>query len=271
MVQHNNGPIIRSNFPRAGSLSGTQKRSEFITDLLSILGDTRLLWLPLTTETTTSIDESRNARTLTYSKDITTWDTPGPVPLGSGSFLTFDGVDEEADTPDVDGLSFGDGVADEPFSIVALINPTDSTNSAILSKRNSSSVREWLFWVNGEDQLEFTLYDESSNGIIARDYSTTVPEGAWALGVATYDGSASVTGINLYLDAAKVDDTDNSSGVYTATENTAALVRLGFMDTTPAVLFDGSMALVALVAKALGQDEIWAVKAAINAYFALSL
>src|SRR3990167_8361400 len=124
MVLHD-GPLIRSPWGRValpGTSVGDQKRDEFIHDFLAIVGDCRLLWLPRNTETTTSTTVDRNARTITYDATIAARKSP----LGSGVAVTFDGTDQEGDTPDTANLSFGDGAADLPFSVLALIKPTEA-------------------------------------------------------------------------------------------------------------------------------------------------
>src|SRR3990167_9855746 len=103
--------LVRSRsayVPTPGTPEGDRVRDQFYHDLLAILGDTRLLWVPETGETTTSTDRSRNARTFTYSKSVATFDTASPLRQGSGLYVHFDGTDEEADVPDNDDFSFGD-------------------------------------------------------------------------------------------------------------------------------------------------------------------
>ena len=259
----------------ARNRTGDQVDRQFVCDMLAILGDCRLLWLPSLTDTTTSTGKSRFAATVTYSESLASFDTR-PVRLGSGVAVAFNGTDEEGDTPDNDRYSFGDGAADEPFSVVALVNPTDATNSVISSKWDESggNQAEWLFYLNASDYPQISLHDSSANADIGRSDATALTQGSWALLVATYDGSAASTGIRVYKDAARVDDTDNNSGTYTAVENEGAVPALGYSlnsGGTKINFFDGSMALAALAAKELGQDEVWAVKELVNAHFGLSL
>ena len=69
------GTIIESPYGVApvGSPMGDAVRDQFYHDLMDILGDVRLLWVPQLGESTGSTDRSRNARTITYSKDVTTY------------------------------------------------------------------------------------------------------------------------------------------------------------------------------------------------------
>ena len=63
--------------------TGDQVDRQFVHDLLSVLGDCRLLWLPNLTDTTASTDESRHAAVITWSESLATFDTARSR-LGSG-------------------------------------------------------------------------------------------------------------------------------------------------------------------------------------------
>lgn len=254
-----------------GTPSGDQVRDAFYSKLLAILGDVRLLWVPETGETTTSTDRSRNARTLTYDATVAARYSP----LGSLWALDFNGTTHEADTPDADGLSFGDGAADQPFSIVVLVNPDNVTSRSILTKYDAATgdtKREWEFQLNGSPRIDLTLWDESAAATIVAT-STGVPVTGLQLLSATYDGSAANTGIRLYRNGLGIARTLAGTGTYTAMENTASLVRLGFRQGTAAGerFFDGQMAFVALVGRMLSADEQWSIKELVNSYYDLSL
>ena len=250
-------------------------RASFIGQLLRLLGDTRLLFLFDSTGTTIT-DKSRNARVLTWSKAVQTFDIP-PVPLGYGTAVVFDGVDEEGDIPDAANLSFGDGAVDEPFSIVVLVNTDQITAIAsILAKATfttGSTAREWVFTQNGDGTWSFVVYDESANANIAVTDTAALTVGAWTLLVGTYDGTGANTGLRIYKDAVQTSDSRGSSGTYVAMENTTALVRLAFEQGASGTIrfWDGRIALVALCAKELTVDEVWNIKEWVNSWFGLSL
>lgn len=273
MVLRAPGPIIRSGFPRAGSLLADQQRDAFEAKFLDICGDTRLLYLPRGTETTTSTDRSRNARTFTYDATV----AARYATLGSGVSVDYDGSANEADVPDAGNLSFGDGAVDQPFSVVVLANVDDTAAlQMLLSKYDittGSTKKEWRLQVDSLDRLAFYLEDDSASALIGRVDSAGTVQGSWALFVATYDGSAASTGIRLYQNGALVDDADDNSGSYVAMENTASLVRLGFSQgaAAGANFFNGRMALAALVAKEISQDANWAIKSLVNSFFDLEL
>ena len=267
--------------PRAGSPAGDMARDSFYADLLKLFGDTRLLWVPEPTETTTSTDRSRNARTITYNESVVSFDAV-PEVLGAGTAVNFNGTDEEADTPDVDALSFGDSVLDSPFSVVVLCNPDAVTDELVhlLSKWDnsdgSSQLREWRVTIDGSGYPTIELYDESANAYIGRQDRTALTVSTWVMLTFTYDGSRSNTGLRVYVDASRLDDANVTSGTYVAMETLATVVNLATMkDTgaTPATSgeFDGKIALAAVIARQLQPDNIWAVKELLNAFYDLEL
>ena len=266
----------RPNPLRQGSRSrrGDQVDQEFDAAVLELLGDARLL-LRFDKSGTTLTDVSRNARTLTWSEAVQGFDTP-PAELGSGYRVAFNGTDEEGDIPDADGLSFGDGAYDSPLSIVALVNQTATAGiKTILSKYDlttGSTKREWWLYLDASEKLTFELYDESAGAKVGRLYNTALAAGSDLFVAATYDGTGASTGIRLYSAGSRVDDTDSSNLSYTAMENTASLVRLGFSQGAAAAanFFKGSMQRVALTGKHLSQDDMWALKERCNGYFGLS-
>ena len=259
-----------SRLARAGTPVGDQKRNEFLHNLEHILGDSRLIWLPKKGDTTTTTNASRHARTLSYDASVASRRSL----VGSGVAIEFDGTDDEADTPDQGNLSFGDGAVDQAFSVFALVNLDDSTSSVVLSKFDTSAGQEeWLFELDASDRPRFALYDDSASARIGRLDATALAQSAWKLLVATYDGSRASTGMRLYLDGARVDDTDDNVGTYTAMENGTELVALGYRQAAGAKenFFDGKMALVGLAAKELSEEEVWVLKEAVNGYFDLSI
>ena len=250
---------------------GDQVDREFDAALLDLLGDVRLL-LRFDNSGATLTDRSKNARTLTWSEDVSAFDTP-PVELGSGYAVTFNGTDEEGDTPDSDELSFGDGAVDQPFSIVALVNPSDATDSTILSKLNVNiGGGEWRFFLDGSDHPHLELQDQSTDKHLGRSDATALAQNTWSLLVATYNGTGAEPGIRIYLNGVRVDDTSNTSAGYVAMENGTQAVGLGFNPAGAlSHYFDGAMALVALTAKCLLPQEAWALKEHCDGYFGLSL
>lgn len=256
--------------PVPGTDAANQKRNELIANLYILTGDLRFLLLPKITDTTASTDPSKNgvADGIAYDSSIAGKLTT----VGSGVAITFNGTSTEADIADNDNFSFGDGFQDDAFSIFALVNMTDATNSTILSKWDvTATLREWRFHFDANDDLTLELYDESANTYIGRKDDTAFTQGAWKLVVATYDGTATNNGIRIYIDRSRLDDVDVSSGVYVAMENTAQEVEIGEITDSDKLMFDGKLAMVGLTGKALTHSEVASMTYLVNSFFGLSL
>ena len=133
-----------------------------------------------------------------------------------------------------------------PFSISGWCNMTDATNFIIVSKYNvGATLREWLFYSDVSDKLFFHIYDETNDTHITRYYNTTIAsyQGTWIHVVGTYDGTTSKTGINIYLNGVKIDDTDGSSvGALVSCRDTNTVVSIATANSTYAVgLIDNVM------------------------------
>ena len=83
------------------SRTGDQVDRQLVHDLLAVLGDCRLLWLPDLADTTTSTERGRHAGTITWSESLGSWDATR-ARLGAGVAVAFNGTDEEGDVPDAD-------------------------------------------------------------------------------------------------------------------------------------------------------------------------
>ena len=156
----------------------------------------------------------------------------GGVPFTNTYSMSFDGIDEWFNVADNDNLSFGNGTTDSPFSISAWVKMNDATRFRIVGKYDSNL--EYLFSTGGTDKIVFNCYDNSTSARIGRQYSTALTsfEGQWIHLVATYNGSSSSSGLKIYLNGSRVDDTDSNSGTYTAMENTTAPLEIGKNLTT---------------------------------------
>ena len=265
-------PIPNIHAP-PGSLLGDASRMEFIQTMLSIARDVPMFWLPKSTETTTSTGVDKNAKTITYDATVAArWNA-----LGSGLELDFNGTDSEADTPDTADLSFGNGSVDSPMSIVFL-GDTDTIAAGtrdILTKLDlttGTTLREWTLF-NSTATLAFRLWDESAVAYIGKSVASYFAADTRVFGAVTYDGSGAESGIRVYKDAASSTLTADSSGTYVAMENTASLVRLSMEKgaAAQANFWNGKLSLVLLANVQLSQEDLWAMKAAVNSFYGLSL
>ena len=153
--------------------------------------------------------------------------------------LYLNGTSSYVTVADDDKLSFTDGTDDLPFSISAFIKMTDATLFSIVGKyTGTSSEREWLFWVNGSDKLNFFVQDNASGNSEGQQSTAALTsyEGQWIHVAATYGGSgpnsasaftAASDEITIFVNGAAVAMTDVSGGTYTGMANGGGAMWVG--------------------------------------------
>jgi hypothetical protein len=128
---------------------------------------------------------------------------------------------------DSDDLSFGNGTTDSPFSLIALVNHNSLTNNQLITKlQTETGYREYLFAINS-GILRHIIYNPAGEyPSIGRKYNTSIvgDVGTWHTYMSTYNGNKTASGIKLYRDGIRVDDTDDNNGSYTGMNNTEAKV-----------------------------------------------
>lgn len=230
-------------------------RQRFLGNLRDALRDTRLIWLPRQEDALYSEDQSNFRATVTMESSVAS----RLATLGNGVAVSFNGTTNYGSVPDADRYSFGTGTADLPFSVVAVVNVTDTAAQRwIITKRGAAGAREWTFGVQTGDTLSFGTVDDSAGAGSSRNSSATITQGTWRVFGFSYDGSGGATnqnGTTLYDQGAVLTSAATNSGTYVAMENLGAVLEIGAQ--VPAALspFSGSMALVALTGVQLTDGE----------------
>ncbi|MDP6452217.1 MAG: hypothetical protein QF898_02820 [SAR202 cluster bacterium] len=206
--------VIPLGDPKHGALSGTT---------VTTIGDEQLIF--------------------TASEAFSAFDTP-PGSKSIIPVLTLNDVDEDIVSPD--NAVWTRALA--PASWGAWVYMTDATTAYIFTKTDGigHERREWQMWLNGSDQFEMTLFDEDDavtpNASILSKADSAISENTWVFLVATYDGSADASGINLYQDGSLVASTDLDDANFVSMRNKDASVALGSVNDPPNLLFGGKMA-----------------------------
>jgi hypothetical protein len=237
--------------------------------ILSKLGAAKLV-CPFNYDRTLSstvLDYSRLVNSLTSSTSLLGWH--GWRATGSkihAMYYDFNGSSNYLYHADSADFTFGTGLADVPFSIVALVCPDNVTSRTIMCKWAETVAlpqREWRFFfdVNGYPTLQ--LWDESGDKYIGRQDQTAFPTTAdtWRVLVATYSGSATSAGCKIYIDGVQLDDADYENGGYVAMEDTASQFYVGCKLGAAArdEFYDGKMAWVCVTGTELTVDQVWGV------------
>jgi hypothetical protein len=157
-----------------------------------------------------------------------------PPVFANNYSIELDGLSDYVEVADADNLSFGNGTTDSPFSISTWVKMTDATGVGLLSKGLVFSTNyEYLLNINASDKIGLYLYDSSNNSRIGRLYNTplTSYESQWIHICSTYNGSGLSSGIKVYLNGVRIDDTNSNSGTYIAMENGNRSLNIGRIET----------------------------------------
>ena len=152
-----------------------------------------------------------------------------------------------------------------------------STNSTIGSKLDLTSgaeVREWLFWLDAADKLNLELWDESAAAKIGKASKDTITEDEWQLLSATWDNTAASSGIKLYKNGTELAATADDTGTFVDVENLTVVPSFGDYEGTGGTninFFDGEMAMILMVGKALTALDLDNIRVWCNAFFDLNL
>lgn len=175
---------------------------------------------------------------------------------------------------DSDDLSFGDGSNDNPFSIIALINPNSVNGNHILTKYDlttGSEKREWAFYFEASTyKLMTVLNDNSSGGLLQRYYNTALTSdiGTWHTYAMTYNGNSTYSGINLYRDGTTLTCVGTVSGAYTAMENLTAKAGNYRISTTGVKQYTGNSkyGFIAVIAEELSAAQAKEIDSLLRSY-----
>jgi hypothetical protein len=169
------------------------------------------------------VGSATGKQALLGSDGLTASEMPTKLPYGG---FSFDGGDWIT-IPDSDEYTFADDNGDKPFSVCVYFKPSNILNfSGIVAKYQSGSLGEWMIYQTGTGEFRFYLVDQSS---ASANYITVnalliseLPE-TW---VATYDGSGSTTGQNVYRNGLLAPSTA-TPGAYTQMRNSTKSLDIG--------------------------------------------
>lgn len=249
-------------------------KARLINDIYSIVtpANVRLLHVfspndAKTTETDLSTIGGGAANTTIYrnaSLEAIAPPTSTPSVAGeNGTYFTGSGA-ALFNIADSDGLSFGNGSADSPFSIVSLVAPYGTggmlANSTLLAKADASTnAREYYFFIEG-NKLYFRCHTPDGAGRMGRHCSTSIAAdyNTWHTYTGTKSDGVIPSAIKIYRDGLQIDDTDYTFGSYAFMNNTTAVAgsyneNLGGTVEYP---FTGKYGVVLVVAEELTAVQV---------------
>lgn len=210
-----------------GNVFRLARNTEDVAAAISIDSDLKLYWkCDDDAANTTVLDSSGKGHDGTASCNTSLLSENAKV--DDGFNLTNDGGNQYASVADHNDFSFGDGSTDSPFSIAMWGGRADALGVALAKYDPAGGAdKEWSLVINNSLQLVFTISDKS---VPAECYKRTDSglSAGWHHMVATYDGSGSANGMELYVDGVKVTATTVSNGAgYVAMENLGEPVATG--------------------------------------------
>ena len=139
--------------------------------------------------------------------------------------VDLDGNSDYIEVADHVDFSPGNGIADSgtPFSISMWVYMHSATYFVWASKWDVGANQEWCMFTGTQKRIHIRMYDDSENAYVGRRYNTSLAsyENQWTHFIVTYDGGTLSSGIKIYLNGNRVDDTDSESnpGLFVAVEN----------------------------------------------------
>lgn len=223
-------------------------------DIFGILGSTGLIipigedtYEPATPTTVTTCCNSLGGASdviFTYSENRDAWDTAAGT-VGNVPDITFNGTDEEGDSPDAAYWSLGDGSNDTAASWGAWVNIDGANSGTILAKFTSPDTdREWVFDLNAGKPRLF-LRDQSAGVAPQVEADAALSTGAWHHIVVTYGGlggASAADDMAVYVDGTAVASTATNNASYVAMENLTAVVALGSLSGPAATYYTDRLA-----------------------------
>ena len=158
--------------------------------------------------------------------------------------VSFNGTNEEADTPDAAYWTPVDS-GSAPLSMGAWINLTDTAgHRGILNKwGRKTSASEWQWAISSADELIVVVADGSANVQASRSSDAAVAQGQWIFVVMTYDGAGGATAMNtftFYVDGSSVASTAGNNASFVSIRDLGSGVGLGKVHASS--FFNGKMA-----------------------------
>lgn len=127
----------------------------------------------------------------------------------------FNGTNQLVNMGDIG--NFGDGTTDSPFSLSVWVKPDTFLQDGIFHKAN-----EYRVYTSAGGDIYWFLYDNNTSNYLRADTINSWGGGEWLNIVCTYDGSASTSGMKIYVNGVDESLTTATAGTYVAMHDTSS-------------------------------------------------
>ena len=130
---------------------------------------------------------------------------------------------------DSEVLSFGDSVDDKPFTIEFWLKAESGASRPFYAWKGVANRANVEYWIDiSSSQVTFQLGDVTGHSNrLSRYKNLDVRDGNWHHYAFTYDGGGASSGMKIYQDTTRIDDTADDAGSYTAMHNTTYPLVIG--------------------------------------------
>lgn len=153
---------------------------------------------------------------------------------GNTYSVDLDGSNDYIDCGGDADFSFTDGSGnDSAFSISAWVKLDTNNKTRVAAKGNL----EWLFGTGSTNKLSLFLWsNDSTSAYFAKEETSALATGTWHHIVATYDGSNTVGGINLYRAGSSITTNSLTPGTYAGMAAQQGSLRIGQWELNSSVM-----------------------------------
>jgi hypothetical protein len=179
----------------------------------------------------------------------------------AGTCLDFDGDDHYTQIENDNDYSFINGSGDKTFSISCWFKregDKESYHQGLVSKYGDSRLdREWELYVRKQDDKPaFRLGDGWDLIQIYVVAASTVTDDEWTHITATYDGSETKEGLNIYINGFNNTKSRNERGSYGGMPNSDQPVEIGRRRILNSDTFDGKIDNVRIYDAELSSSDV---------------
>jgi len=154
----------------------------------------------------------------------------------------------------IDRFVGGNGVYDRAFSLIFAGHIDDATHFRMISKTNTTN-EEFTFTLGATGFTVMNINDVNSTTRIGRRNNSATPTTSFDVIIVTYDGLGSSSGIKLYLNGTRIDDTNNNLLTYNQMSDYLLHTFIGYAPNV-GLYADGSVNTTIAVGHEMTQTEI---------------
>ncbi len=185
-----------------------------------------------------------------------------PANLVNEYSMSFNGFDQYMQAPASSELSFVSGSDDLPCSFSVWVYTSGGRNQWIISKKKSNVAMngsEYQLGILSNNKVFLTFLDKNTIGVnnyLEAQTVASLPLNQWVNIVATYDGSKTYAGLNIYLNGVSQSTNNSSVGTYTGMEETDSPLTIGKAGWVDNLYYGGYLEELSIWNTELDQDGV---------------